>query len=142
MKDVEIPLSNSKVMVCYIVPNLNAATVCSNFTLGSDNKLKFITPPLNDMPENGRIGFKVKAKWIEGSLYLGEIGILNIKADRGSLCSVSSKRYEASKFLGLGSQIDIDIIVNGFNRYFYNPRQLNCILLKNKTEDSGTTTPY
>ncbi|GJQ65981.1 hypothetical protein Trydic_g4074 [Trypoxylus dichotomus] len=294
VKDIEVPLSKSKVTVCYKLRDSNTTNACSNFTLGSDDKLQFIIPPLNDVPEKDRVEIKasiidhpltytptyylevwhskskngikiidtkqdsvdcesnleyvilynsgrfaddeevefkyiltsrgdilntgsviekpkkkslvlnefenivggddynaegnpvdkfklkfkldkevytsaklvvyydydgevisdildvdinrcapnpVKAKWAEESLYPGEVGNLNIKADRGSLCSVSSID-KASTFLGSSSRIDIDTVINGFFRYFYNPNQLNCIKPKNKTEGPPTTTPF
>ncbi|KRT86645.1 hypothetical protein AMK59_264 [Oryctes borbonicus] len=82
----------------------------------------------------------VKAKWAEESLYPGEVGNLNIKADQGSLCSVSSID-KASTFLGSSSRIDTDLVINGFFRYYYDPSQLSCILPNKTEENPGTTTP-
>ncbi|GJQ65982.1 hypothetical protein Trydic_g4075 [Trypoxylus dichotomus] len=67
----------------------------------------------------------VKAKWAEESLYPGETSNLNIKADRGSLCSVAAVD-KASTFLGSTSQINIEAVLNRFHR---NPPStgLNCI---------------
>ncbi|KRT84546.1 hypothetical protein AMK59_737, partial [Oryctes borbonicus] len=72
----------------------------------------------------------VKAKWAEESLYPGEVGNLNIRADRGSLCSISAVD-KASTFLGSSSKINIENILNGFPRHFQNT-ELNCV----KTEDN------
>ncbi|GJQ65984.1 hypothetical protein Trydic_g4077 [Trypoxylus dichotomus] len=76
----------------------------------------------------------VKAKWAEESLYPGEMGNLNIRADRGSLCSVSAVD-KALTFLGSASQINIETVLNQYNPSRYD-NGLYCI----KSERDGSET--
>lgn len=80
---------------------------------------------------------QVDAKWLEKSLYPGEVGTLSIETDKGSMCSVTSID-KASTFLGTSTQISTDSVVNRFYRSYYG-FELNCIKPKNETSETTTT---